>query len=294
MKSMTGYGCSEKTRNDGIELKVELRSVNKKQLDVRIGLPSELGECEFEIRKILSTYISRGSVSLKVWMTITGDSLKQSVKINSGLIDFYLNNAKKLAEVHGLQYKFEAKDIYKFPFVVEQVNPDVSRGDIVNDVYDLVKEAAGQFNKNRITEGLFLKNDIEKRLIELEEMLVKIRPEAEKLPRLCKERLMAKIESEGLSLPDNEERLLRELVMFSDRYDVSEEMTRLNSHFSLFRKYICDNGNSCGRSIDFLIQEMAREINTLGVKAAGMNTTALVVAFKTELEKIREQVQNVE
>ncbi len=292
MKSMTGYGYSEASGSTGAIFKAEIRSVNRKQLDLKVSLPSDISEHELVVRKYLSEKISRGSVSVNISLSFSEELFKKSVKINHALLKVYLENAESLSKDFNIASDFTLNDLYKLPKVIEITNPEMAPEQVQADIMAVLEKAFLNFDKTRSGEGEFLKQHFEEKLDLLADILSKIEPLTAQLPKIYSEKLRERIQNLGVNITD-ENAIHREIVLYSDKCDVSEEVTRLKSHFKQFGTLINDN-SSVGRNLDFLIQEMQREINTLGVKAASTEISPLIVQFKTELEKIREQIQNIE
>lgn len=293
MKSMTGYGHGEITSKNGISFKVEIKAVNRKQLDLKLYLPPELNEYEAQIRKTVSTSISRGSVNLSISLSLSEESLKKSIKINQEILKAYIESADSLAKELGLAQNLTIADLYRLPKSVEMVNPEFSSDEkYIEDLFQAIRLALTEFNKSRRNEGEFLKNHFSERLALLASILSQIESLAIELPKIYHAKLLDRIrKNQEITIP-NEELFIKEIVMISDRCDVTEEITRLKSHFLQFENLIKEE--TPGRNLDFLTQEIQREINTLGVKAATPELSPFVVAFKTEVEKIREQIQNIE
>lgn len=289
---MTGYGYSEISGASGAIFKAEIRSVNRKQLDLKVSLPSELSEYELIVRKYFSGKISRGYVNVNISLSFNEDLLKKSIKINRELLKTYLENAEALSKEFNIASDFALKDIYKLPKVIEITNPEMSLEQVQSDIMVVLEKSFFNFDRTKITEGEFLKHQFIEKLKLLADILSKIEPLTVDLPKIYCEKLKERIQNLGINITD-ENAINREIVLYSDKCDVSEEVTRLKSHFKQFEALVNDE-NSVGRNLDFLIQEMQREINTLGVKAVSTEISPLIVQFKTELEKIREQVQNIE
>ncbi|MEI6056319.1 MAG: YicC/YloC family endoribonuclease [Lentisphaerota bacterium] len=293
MKSMTGYGHGEIASKGGISFKVEIKAVNRKQFDLKLYLPQELNEYESQIRKTIADSISRGSVNVSITLALSEESLKKSIKINQEILKAYIESADSLAKELGLSQNLTIADLYKLPKSVEMVNPEFSSDEkYIEDLFQAIRLALTEFNKSRRNEGEFLKNHFSEKLALLASTLSKIEGLAVELPKIYHAKLLDRIrKNQEVTIP-NEELFIKEIVMISDRCDATEEITRLKSHFSQFEKLIKEE--TPGRNLDFLTQEIQREINTLGVKAATSEISPLVVAFKTEVEKIREQIQNIE
>lgn len=293
MRSMTGYGLSESNFCDGVSFSVELRAVNRKQLDIKLMIPAELYEHELELRRILSSKISRGTISVKILINVSGELLNNSLNFNKDLAAAYYKRVLELQELIGDSSRVTAIDVLKLPNVISEMQPLKLTEQNLKVLYDTFDSALEKFNSSRCVEGSFLKEDIVKRISHLSKLLTQIEPLSKSLPEVYKKQLKEKIERENLFSLDDD-RLTRELVIFSDKCDVSEEITRLKSHFQQFGKLLQSDEESIGRNLDFLAQEIFREINTLGNKALNSEISHYVVEFKTEAEKIREQIQNIE
>jgi uncharacterized protein (TIGR00255 family) len=290
---MTGYGFSERRCSSGVTFSVEVFSVNKKNLELRVSLPKEALQLEPFVRQIASKRLSRGFVTIRINIKAEESFLKDSVKINEALAHVYLKKIKNLQERNDIPGEMGIADIIRLPGVIED---DLESSEFIKKEEDLnlsVNAALDKLIEMRTQEGESLKKDIEDRISFLESIVVKVKPMAEKIPELQKEQLIKRLNESGLQIDSSDERLLRELVIFSDKSDVTEELTRLKSHFKQFREFM-NKTEPCGRSLDFLTQELQREITTVGNKALQSEITPLIVEFKTELEKIREQIQNIE
>jgi len=292
MKSMTGYGYCSSGNLEGIELSVEIRSVNRKQLDIKMHFPRELQCEEIAIRRLISNKVSRGSIYVKVDMVLSHNALSQTVKINDELAEIYIEKTKHLKEKMNIPGDLEIKDVMALPNVIQRVQPDIVTEELTAELCNTVKNALCNLDETRLSEGLYLKDDLFKRIQEMEVIVNEIEPLAKELPKYNKEKLQKKLEEEKLTINDDD-RLLRELVIYADRCDVSEEITRLKSHFIQFNNFL-QSDKPVGRNMDFLTQEIQREINTLGVKSASTEISPKIVTLKTETEKIREQIQNIE
>lgn len=293
MKSMTGYGYGEIASNNGITFRTEIKSVNRKQFDLKLSLPQELNEYEGQIRKNISDSISRGSVFASISIALNEESLKKSIRINPAILKAYLESARRLSDEMGLEQNLSIADLYKLPKSVEIINPEISSDETcIKDLFQTINIAVIQLNGARTSEGEYLKIHFSEKLSLLAELLSKIESFSSELPKVYHAKLLERIrKNQEIQIP-NEELFIKEIVMISDRCDVTEEITRLKSHFIQFEKLM--NQETPGRNLEFLTQEIQREINTLGVKAATPEISPLIVAFKTEVEKIREQIQNIE
>lgn len=293
MKSMTGYGYSESDQLEGIGITVEIRAVNRKQLDIKLNIQRELQGLELEIRRFISRYVSRGSVNVKVSLDLNSSALSKTIKVNSDLAKIYIKRAEEIKTGLDITGDLKIKDILLLPNVIETTEPDVISEEFKKELFKTLENALFKFDNTRKEEGLFLKNDIAMRVKLMEELIKEIEPLTKTLPEHYKNKLQKRLEEEKLTHIDDD-RLLREIVIYSDKCDVSEEITRLKSHLSQFYKMLENDEKPLGRNLDFLTQEIQREINTLGVKAASTEISPMIVQFKTETEKIREQIQNIE
>ena len=287
---MTGFGKAEGKYEDSISFSIEISSVNRKQLEVRCSLPAELSGFESLVRQKVGTFISRGSVSVKVMLRRNG---AVGQKIDAALLEELIRIAKEQRVQAGLSPEVNVEQLMGLPCV--NVNGGESM-DIpgLNEAFSAALECAGEeFSAMRQREGEALKKDLFERALSLEELLKQIEPLAAKVPEVARKRLYCKLAAEKLPVEPNDELFAREMLFYLDKSDVSEEITRLKSHFCQLRKFF-ESTEPAGRGMDFLLQEFFREITTLGNKAPSPELSALVVQFKTELEKLREQVQNVE
>ena len=293
MRSMTGFGKGEAMAPDGTVFSVELSSVNRKQLEIRISLPAEFSELDTVARRILGSGISRGAVSLKLTRS-HGAGNRTAVRINQDLFQQLAESCVEIRTRFGLSAEFDPATLFAVPGVLENQTPDLEQPGLVAAFEQAVQNALQAFLAMRNAEGEALRQDLAGRMDFLRNKLNAIRPFAAGITERIKQRLLEKLEAENLAADPHDERLLRELLFYADRADVTEEITRLESHFGQFASFLNNDHEPVGRSLDFLVQEMFREITTLGNKAGSSDISPLVVAFKAELEKIREQVQNLE
>lgn len=300
MKSMTGFGRG--VANDvelGIGFRAEISSVNRKQFEVKVNLPREVSMYEPKLRMMVSERVSRGSLILRVDLERSSGSSPDGssagpLRVNEAVLSDVLAKCRGIQERFDIPGKLEISHVLSLPGVLEADAIDFGMPQIDALLGQAVSEAIANMLKMRETEGVSLRRDIDSRISTLSEIVDGIEPLAKSVPDLQKERLLQRLRDSGLSVEYDDERLLREFVIYADKSDVSEEITRLRSHFEHFRKFLDGRDTPVGRSLDFMIQEISREATTLGNKAPGIELSPLVVQFKTELEKIREQVQNVE
>lgn len=292
LKSMTGFGRGF-CRDDGREITIELRSVNHKYLDLSFRMPRALSFAEDVIRNILSQYLARGHIDVVVTYRNTRDDLN-TVSVNEGLITNYLALAKEAEVKYDVRNDMSVSRLFKMPEVVTVVE----NADDEDAVKALVSEATGSAVRELVSmrerEGERLKADLEVKLTELtriREKLLKLAPSAaEENAR----KLTARIEKlipEGVPL--DESRLATEIAVMADKMCVDEELVRIGTHIENMRAMLKADA-PIGRKADFLIQELNREFNTTGSKSSDSRITELVIAGKAEIEKLREQIQNIE
>ena len=291
MKSMTGYGRAVAI-NDNVETSFELKSVNNRYLDISVRVPRTLNFLEDAIKKEVGAHISRGKVDVYVSVhKIGGDA--GEVFLNTELLKGYLAAAETASSEFGLKNDLGVSSALRFPEVLELRAEEEDEEAATKRVTEVMKEALEDYDSMRQREGERLCADVGEKLARLEE----IRAEVEKLSPISVEnyekRLRTRIE-ELLGKENLEEsRLLTEVAIFADKVAVDEELTRLKSHFAQFKEIMKSKG-AVGKKLDFLVQEINREINTTGSKCSELEITRLVVEAKSELEKIREQIQNIE
>ncbi len=294
MRSMTGYGNGEAIENNsGAQLTVEISSVNRKQFELRFNSPRELSGWEIDLRKTLAGRISRGSVSVRLQLRYVNSS--NLLQINESALTEVVNNARNLAQKLGLNSDLRLETLLQLPGMIgsPELSPDSE--EVKGTFEQALAQALERFDRMRLTEGESLREDVLSRVAILESLLEELAILAQKLPDLAKQRLLDKFAQTDLDVELNEERLHRELLFYIDKSDINEEVTRLKSHFSQLHKFLAVSvSEPVGRSLDFLLQEMFREITTFGNKTGGVEISPLVVRFKSELEKIREQIQNIE
>lgn len=290
IKSMTGYGKSSMTENLR-EYQVEIKTINHRYADVNIKMPRTISYLEEAVKKEILKQVNRGKID--VFITYSNNSKEgNEVKINTEIAELYITQLKKLAEEKNLQSNIEVIDIAKFPDVLKiQSNNDDEQ--IEKELIEVVEQATNSLIKMRQAEGEKIAKDLEKRLCNIEAKVLEI----SKFSTRLIEEYVVKLEDRIKELLKTEEidksRLAQEVVIYADKCSVEEEITRLNSHITQFRKLL-ESKEAIGKKLDFLIQEMNRETNTIGSKANNLDITNNVVDVKTELENIREQIQNIE
>lgn len=293
MKSMTGFGRAEEYSNElQCGFKVELSSINKKQFDLKFSMIRELMPFEIELRAFVAERITRGSLTLRVETVAHAGSQAQAVDFSRA--ELLLAAARDFQKKHALPGEITISDILAIPDAAVVQTVDLSNEACMNLLKTVIGRAIDELIRMRGLEGANLKKDILSRIDAMEALVNEIQPLAADLPEIQKQRLCKRLKEFDLPVDSNDERILREAVIYGDKLDVTEEITRLHSHFANFRKLAAETAVPVGRSLDFMVQEIFRECNTLGNKAASTEISPRVVALKTELEKIREQVQNIE
>ena len=293
MKSMTGYGRGDSSVK-GVQLAVEISSVNRRQVEVAVSLPNELDSLEADLRKIVLASVARGRVSGRVTLQRPSGKANRSILINEAQAEAYKKGLAKLADGMGLRDDLSLETILRLPGVMEAGEDEVDPVAMLPTLKRALGLALGQLQDMRSKEGANLGRDLTKRLASLRRITKRVAKRAPKVVEHHRTRLLERLAKADIDVADaDDERFLREVVYFTDRSDISEELTRLESHFDQVDGCLISN-EPVGRKLDFLAQEMFREVNTIGSKANDSEISQEVVTLKTELEKIREQVQNVE
>lgn len=290
---MTGYGRGECAR-DGFKVTVEISSVNRKQSEVSVTLPRDLEVLEAQIRDVINKSVSRGRLTARVTLQAADAKTSSRVRLNAPLARAYVREFTKLAKELQISGPVTLDLLARAPGVFETGEPAVEAEDFWPAVEKALGQALAVLVKMRQREGAHLAKDLSARIALMKKSAAEIRRQAPQVQKRYREQLINRIQAAGVQAPNLEdERLIKEVVYFADRSDVSEELTRLQSHFQQYQDCLA-SGEPVGRTLDFLAQEMNREINTIGSKANDSAISREVVTLKTELEKFREQVQNVE
>lgn len=291
MKSMTGYGRGESSHS-GFKVTVEISSVNRKQSEISVNLPRELEVLEAQVREEVNKKTARGRITVRV-TTHSADG-KPHVHLNEALAKSYAKAFTKLAKDLKISADVDLDTILKAPGVLQTDSDLIEAEEYWPTLEKALLSSLNSLVKMRTREGSHLAEDLKKRVRTMKEATQRVKTHAPKVAERYKEQLRERIKNAGLDLPEDEdERLRKEVIYFADRSDISEELTRLESHFQQFDDCM-KSTEPIGRTLDFLSQEMNREINTVGSKANDILISREVVVLKAELEKFREQVQNVE
>jgi uncharacterized protein (TIGR00255 family) len=293
MKSMTGYGRGECAQN-GFKITVELSSVNRKQTEISVALPREMELLEAQIRDLINRHISRGRLTVRVGLHAGTSKLSARMHLNVPLAKAYARELKRLSEQLKLPGPVTLDQLARAPGVFQTDEEIVEEADFWPAVQKALTVALRMLVKMREREGTHLAVDLNQRIRTMRKAAARVQQQAPRVAKRYREQLLERIRDAGLEAPGaDDERLLKEVVYFADRSDISEELTRLQSHFQQFEDCV-KSGEPVGRTLDFLAQEMNREINTIGSKANDSVISREVVILKAELEKFREQAQNVE
>ena len=291
IKSMTGYGSAKGTV-EGLEIRVELKSVNNRYLDSSVRLPRSFLFAEEMVKTLVQKHISRGKVDVfvNVDSSAAGD---MAVKVNEGLLKGYVEAIRHIAAEYGLEDDLTAQSVGRFPDVLTVEKKDLDAEAISAGMERIVEEALQDFDAMRTREGEKLRDDVIARLETIRGLVAQVEEKAPETVAAYRRRLEQKMAEVLSTAGIDENRILAEAAIFADHIAVDEETVRLRSHMSQLADMI--NGDSpTGRKIDFLIQEFNREANTIGSKCQNSEIAHMVVDLKSEIEKIREQIQNIE
>ena len=289
---MTAYGRGEYTHGD-TEFVAEIKSVNNRYRDVILRTPKALQVLEDEIRSQISSRTRRGRIEVSVQMAKNGGEVEYDLELNSPLVSSYFKIFKELSEKFGLDDKIRPEYLCQMRDVILFKPEDVNADEARPGLQEVLKQALDSFDEMRIQEGRALEDDFIKRLGLIEKNLETIEKSAPSVVEEYRRRLKDKIQNISQDFEIDETRMIQEVAIFADRCDITEEIVRTRSHLNQFRKYM-EMDDSIGRRLDFLIQEINREVNTMSAKASDSTISAKVVEIKAELEKLREQAQNVE
>lgn len=293
-RSMTGYGKSSASSPLG-HFSIEIQSVNRKFLEISVNYPRELSFLNLEIRKLIESQVYCGQINVSIKGRFE-EKLPYKVVPNLALAKQLFEASKQIIDelkLHDSPLSLntlltERSDLFLFE------SNSSSEEEFRTLILNLTQQALDHFISMREVEGKTLRDDFEKRLNSLEEKMHLIAKLAHLEPEKLKQKLLTKLQENFANALDNEERMMREMMIFCEKVDVQEEITRFYSHINQFKEFLKGAKGGIGKKMDFLSQEIARELNTLGAKTNDLQITQLVVEMKTELSRIREQLQNVE
>ncbi|RMH79011.1 MAG: YicC family protein [Calditrichaeota bacterium] len=289
--SMTGF-ASAKTQLNSNELSCEIRSLNSRYLEIYIKLPLMLKDMEDSLREIIREEVHRGKVHCSIYISST-EPLLQNLRVDEGTVLMYKNLLDQIRKIAGIEEPVRLSDLLEFKDIFtfdEETHIDEV---FQSALQDLVREAVARLNATRSSEGAHLRDDLEQRLETITRLVGEIHELAKDNARIefdkLYQRLLSRIDEKKI----DRNRLEMELALISDRVDISEEVVRMNSHLELFRQTLA-KGSPIGKKLNFILQEMHRETNTMASKNTIFEVSRRIVAIKEEVERMREQVQNIE
>ena len=291
IKSMTGYGRAVRTY-EGREVTVEVRSVNNRYLDCTVKLPRLYSYAEDRVKQLVKEHVTRGKVDVFITVTNTaGEEMK--ISLNRPVLEGYLAAMQSIAADYPVQNDITVTALSRLPDVFLVEKPDVDEEARAKELLETVSEALDQYDAMRTTEGAALEQDLLNRRQTILDLVAKVEERSPITVAEYRARLEAKMQEVLANTSIDESRILTEAAVFSDKVAVDEETVRLRSHLNQLQAML-STGGAIGRKLDFLLQEMNREANTIGSKGNDLEQARTVVDIKAELEKIREQTQNIE
>ena len=291
VKSMTGYGRAVETVN-GREFTVELRSVNNRYLDCSVKLPRSLSFAEEAVKQAVKATISRGKVDVFISVHSEG-AADVKVTLNAAMVEGYLAAMKQMVTDYGVQDDISVSVISRMPEVFTVEKPEVDEEQLLADLMSVVRKALANYDAMRAAEGKALEADLRSRGNTILELVAQVEAGNGQTVIDYRTRLDNKLREVLANTAIDESRILTEAAIFADKVAVDEETVRLRSHLEQMNQMLT-TGGAIGRKLDFLLQEMNREANTTGSKCSDVRLARIVVDIKAELEKIREQTQNIE
>ncbi len=293
MKSMTGYGSS-RFSSDEYDLEIGIKSVNGRFLDFRFHMPREYSAIEVDLKKFLSSFFKRGTVDIYIQKRLGPSSNQVSVMTNIGLAKKWLKSYREIAKELKLDSEDEMEAIVQVPEIIHIEEIKKMNTKEKKAVLDCLSEAAEGCIQQRTSEGEFLRKEVNSQLKKLGDLVAQVEKIREKANTELEKKMLDRISNYDLKEVVDPNRIAQEVVMQIDRSDINEEVTRLNEHIAACSKLLKDDKKNHGKKLDFFAQELLREVNTIGSKSQISKLTQLVVEAKTIVERIREQVQNIE
>ena len=291
IKSMTGYGRAVQTVN-GREFTVEVRSVNNRYLDCNVKLPRMVSFAEDAVKQAVKAAISRGKVD--VYITIKSEAEADTkITLNTAIMEGYLSAMRQMVDTYGVKDDISVSTMSRLPEIFTVEKPEVDEEQLKSDLLQVVAAALEGYNAFRAAEGAALDADLRSRGNTILELVSQVESGNAQTVIDYRARLYNKLKEVLANTAIDESRILTEAAIFADKVAVDEETVRLRSHLEQMNKMLTDGG-ALGRKLDFLLQEMNREANTIGSKCTDVRLARIVVDIKAELEKIREQTQNIE
>jgi len=288
---MTAYGSAESLKN-GLEFIVELRSVNYRYREIVLRLPQGLQPFEEKVKSIVASTVKRGRIEISIQIKDNGvKDLK--LELNRPLVKAYINVFNDLNEELGGKQRIDLSFFSQLKDIIITKHDTIDSENVWLDLENVISEALLSMESMRINEGRVLEQDFLKRLDRIKKYIDEIRSRSKVIIENYSDKLRQKINKLIKSIEINDDRLIQEIALMADRSDITEELVRVDSHLEQFRNFM-NQDDVIGRRLDFLLQEINREVNTMGAKAADSLVSQLAVEIKAELEKLREQIQNVE
>ena len=289
IKSMTGFGRCKMSVNE-YDINVDIKSVNHRYLDLNIKIPKYYAFLEEKIREKVSKIISRGKIEISIYIKLINSDEKQIV-LNEPLCENYIAVLNTLQDKLGTDDKIDIRLLSRFNDIFELEYKEADEEAVCESVLTVLDECLNDFVLMREREGARIKEDLLKRLDKVESLGVIVEERAPQIVNEYREKLLSKLK-EIISNVD-EQRVIQEAAIYADKITTAEETVRLKSHIKEFRGLL-DTGDAIGKKLDFIVQEMNREVNTIGSKSNDFDTAKVVVELKSEIENIREQIQNIE
>ena len=289
IRSMTGYGKAEAVF-ENVKISIELKSLNSKQLDVNIRMPYSYNSKEIELRSLISKSLERGKISVFLNIDYLGE--KSNHSINKELVEFYYNQLRELANKVGNSSDNLLESVMRLPDVVKQVNEKVDDNEW-KEIIKLAKEALDKQDEFRLQEGKTLEEDFRLRISNILNLLKQVDKYENIRIETIKERMQQSLSKHFDEASIDKNRFEQELIFYFEKLDITEEKVRLDKHCSYFIETLDDKIISKGKKLGFILQEIGREINTLGSKSNNQDMQKIVVQMKDELEKIKEQALNI-
>ncbi len=292
--SMTGYGCGKNTVT-GKSITVEIKSVNSRYFDIGYRMPRAYAKLEDRIKNAVNSVATRGKIEVGVSYELTGDAQENFISINHDYLKNYLECLSQLVKEYDLKDDISVMRVASNKEIFNTARSDDDAETLWNELKDALYEALDGFSKMKSVEGAKMYDDVTQKLGSIENIVSEIEKLSPDTLKNYEERLKARIEEYTSGIGIEESRMLTEIAIFADKIAIDEELVRLRSHIKQFYS-MCNREDKVpvGRKLDFLLQEINREINTIGSKANDAEIAKLVVEAKSEAEKIREQVQNIE
>lgn len=291
IKSMTGFGRAERLQNNR-KFTVEMRAVNHRYLDISLRMPKKLGMLEIKSRNVLKEYMERGKVD--VFIGFEDFSVADNtLHYNEELAGEYLKHCRDMSEKYNLEFDIRVSNLARFPDIFQMEDKELDEDELFPELEEVIREAAEHFVSARLTEGENLKNDLLQKLEEMKGLVGLIEKRSPEIIEEYKASLREKVSDLLQDASIDESRVAAEVTIFADKICVDEETVRLKSHVEAMIQEL-QKGGAVGRKLDFIAQEMNREANTILSKSTDLSVSDAGIDLKTIIEKIREQVQNIE